>query len=182
MLEPLEETLEYRLVLNSSTANNQQIPLFDLNTYASQYDTYVGNYFVTHAYTLENFDVSLNLQNSLAIAPIPRVSPIMSLSESNAVVSEVLANHPKLSIDIFYNNLRDSLGFIRRSEVWLQNIGSPSIFNLLYPYNSLKDMRILDRKNQVNLALRDLGYGLLKGSDYLSVKCSISAKISFQHL
>lgn len=182
MLEPLEETLEFRVVLNSSNANNAQVPLFDLSTYSAQYDQYASSYFITQAYTLENFDCSLNLANSLAVAPIAQVSPIMSLSEANAAVSQVLANYPKLSLDIYYNNLRDSLGFIRRAEAWLQNIGSPSIFNLLYPYNSLKDMRILDRKNAVNVAIRDLGYGLLKGSDYLTIKCSISAKITFQGL
>jgi hypothetical protein len=181
-MQPIQETLEFRTAFTSTSQNNAQVVLFNLDTYASQFDTYASSYLIGHRYVLENFQVTCSLTNTLAVAPLPAVSPIMSTSEANAVISQVLSNYPKLSLDIFTANSRDSLGYLRKSECWLQNPGSTFFYNLMYPYTSLGDIRLLDRKNSFAVAIRDLGYGLLKGSDYLTVEAAVSTQITFEAL
>lgn len=118
------------------------------NPYLTKYTTHeIG--FET---TLETATATINLSNSLLIAPVINITPEDTWAERLAKQLDIEARFPYVNLSL-YVDTGDGLGWVRRATLALHNLGGEYYQPLLTPFLTYNKVRLLGIQDMIGVSV-----------------------------
>lgn len=172
----IKSTGTFKKVVNSTTPNTTTQMLFDFSSLTNTYNNYATSNIVTYYITLETLEATINLQNSLLPSPVPDTSPLDSFAQRQGKITEIENHNQRIRLDLLLDT-NDGNGLLKKSGVFLLNYQCEYYQPLLRPYLTLNNVRLMNSTDKLGYTLTDVGFGKVKGGDYIYIEGSWSLEV-----